>query len=324
VQAYLIRRLLGLVLVLLAITALTYVIYFLLPSENPALLFVGKAPTPTVVAQVEHNLGLNRPIWIQYLLFLKHLVLGDAYGWPGLGFSYVTHQSVLHLLGPRIVVTATLALGAAIIWLVLGVSVGVVSAITHKAWVDHLSMVGALVFVSAPVFWLGLMFLWFFTYKLGIAPGTGYVPFSAGVASWFGHMIMPWIVLALLYAAWYARMIRGAMLSVLGEDFVRTARAKGVSETRVILRHALRASLTPALTMFGMDLAGLVGSTVVVEEVFNLQGIGQLAITSVFTGDAPVILAVTLLAAFAITLANLVVDILYAVLDPRIRYGSHG
>jgi len=312
-----------LVFVLLVIAALTYVIYFVLPPENPALLFVGKAPTPTVIAQVERNLGLDRPIWEQYLLFVKHLFFGDRYGWPGLGYSYVSHAPVRTLLGGRILVTMSLAVGGVLLWLFMGVSIGVLSAVRHRSLADRISMGFALFFVSAPVFWLGLVFLWLFTYKLGIAAGTGYEsPGTYGLFGWLNHMIMPWIVLALLYGAWYARMIRGSMLGVLGEEFIRTARAKGMTERRLILRHALRASLTPTVTMLGMDLAGLVSGTVIVEQVFNLQGIGQLAIQSVFTGDGPVVLAVTLLASFAVVMANLLVDILYAFLDPRVRYGG--
>ena len=178
----------------------------------------------------------------------------------------------------------------------------------------------ALFFVSAPVFWIGLMFLWVFWFKLGIAAGTGYFgPTHYGVFTWLNHMIMPWIVLALVEAAWYARMTRGSLIEVMGEDFIRTARAKGLSQTRVIVKHGLRASLLPVVTMFGMDLGLLFGGAIIVETVFNLQGIGQWAVASVSTGDLPVILAVTLVSSFAITLANVVVDVCYAFLDPRVR-----
>jgi peptide/nickel transport system permease protein len=170
------------------------------------------------------------------------------------------------------------------------------------------------------VFWIGLMFLWLFWFKLGIAGGTGYFgPSQYGVGTWLNHMIMPWIVLALVEAAWYARMTRGSLIETMGEDYIRTARAKGLSETRVILKHGLRASLLPVVTMFGMDVGLLFGGAIIIETVFNLQGVGQWAVASVSTGDLPVILAVTLISSFAITLANVVVDIGYAFLDPRVR-----
>lgn len=317
---YLVGRLIQLGVVVLLILALTFVIYFVIPPVSPAVLFAGKHPTPQLVAQVKVNLGLNHPVWEQYVLFVKRFLFGDHWGWPGLGTSYVTHSSVKSLIGGRLVITITLAIGAALVWLCLGIPFGVVAALRRGRFFDRLSLGASLFFVSAPVFWLGVLALWLFWYKFGVAPGSGYYPPSQyGFGSWLGHMILPWIVLALAYAGWYSRMTRASVLEVLREDFVRTARAKGVSEWRVIIRHVLRASLTPMTTMFGMDVAGLIGGTVIVEQVFNLQGLGQFAVESVFTGDLPSVLAVTLLVAIGITLANLVVDLLYVVLDPRVR-----
>jgi peptide/nickel transport system permease protein len=319
---YIVRRLGWLVVTVLVVTAITFVIYFVLPPVSPAVLFAGKEATPTQIAIVQQNLGLNHPVWIQYLLFLKHLFLGDHYGWPGLGLSYVNHASVKSLIGGRIAITATLAIGAAIVWLAIGIPVGVVSALKRRTLWDRVSLGLALFFVSAPVFWLGLVFLWLFWYKLGIAPGTGYYsPSQYGVLTWISHMIMPWTVLALLYAAWYARMVRGSVLDTLGQEFILTAHAKGLSEARVLVRHVLRASLTPTLTMLGMDVAGLVSGSVIVEVVFNLNGVGQWAVQAVTSDDIPSVLAVTLLGAFVVIVANLVVDVLYAYLDPRIHYG---
>lgn len=318
---YVVRRLLWLVVTLLVVTALTFIIYFVLPPVSPAVLFAGKEATPQLIATVTKNLGLNHPVWIQYLLFLKRLVLGDRYGWPGLGFSYVNHSSVLSLIAGRIVITLTLAVGAAVVWLAIGIPIGVISAVKKGSLWDRISLGIALFFVSAPVFWLGLVFLWLFWYKLGIAAGTGYYPPGQyGVLTWLNHMLMPWIVLALLYAGWYARMTRGSVLDTLNQDFVRTARGKGIAESRVLVRHVLRASLTPTLTMFGMDLAALVSGTVIVEVVFNLNGVGQWAVQAVLSDDIPSVLAVTLVAALAVMLANLVVDILYVYVNPRIRY----
>ena len=318
---YLTRRLFWLVITLLVITAITFVIYFVLPPVSPAVLFAGKEATPQLVATVQHELGLDHPVWVQYLLFLKHLVLGDQFGWPGLGFSYVNHSSVKSLLAGRVVVTLVLAVGAALLWLAMGITIGVISAIRQRSVWDRLALGFAIFFISAPVFWLGLVLLWVFWYKLGVAAGTGYFPPGQyGLLTWLDHMILPWFTLALLYAGWYARMTRGAVLDTLRQDYVRTARAKGLGETRILLRHVLRACLTPILTMFGMDLAALVSGTVIVEVVFNLNGVGQWVVQSVTSDDIPSVLAVTVLAALAVMVANLIVDILYAYIDPRVRY----
>ncbi|MBI3647693.1 MAG: ABC transporter permease [Actinobacteria bacterium] len=317
---YVVRRLLWVGVVLLVITAVTYAIFFIMAPVDPAILFGGKQPTPAVIQQIQREFGLDKPVWVQYGLFVKHIFLGDQYGWPGLGFSFVTRAPVRSQLGSRLVITTTLAVGASFVWLLLGIPVGVISAVKQRSFVDRLAMGLALFFVSAPVFWIGLMFLWVFWFKLGVAAGTGYYgPAQFGFFTWLNHMIMPWVVLALVEAAWYARMARASLIDTMGEDFIRTARAKGLSERRVIFKHALRASLVPMVTMFGMDLGLLFGGAIITETVFNLQGIGQWAVASVFTGDLPVILAVTLIASFAITLANVVVDICYAYLDPRVR-----
>jgi peptide/nickel transport system permease protein len=318
---YLTRRLFWLVITLLVITAITFVIYFVLPPVSPAVLFAGKEATPQLVATVQHELGLDHPVWVQYLLFLKHLVFGDQFGWPGLGFSYVNHSSVKSLLAGRVVVTVVLAVGAALLWLAMGITIGVISAIRQRSVWDRLALGFAIFFISAPVFWLGLVLLWVFWYKLGVAAGTGYFPPGQyGFLTWLDHMILPWFTLALLYAGWYARMTRGAVLDTLRQDYVRTARAKGLGEARILLRHVLRACLTPILTMFGMDLAALVSGTVIVEVVFNLNGVGQWVVQSVTSDDIPSVLAVTVLAALAVMVANLIVDILYAYVDPRVRY----
>ena len=318
---YLTRRLFWLVITLLVITAITFVIYFVLPPVSPAVLFAGKEATPQLVATVQHELGLDHPVWIQYLLFLKHLVFGDQFGWPGLGFSYVNHSSVRSLLAGRVVVTVVLAVGAALLWLAMGITIGVISAIRQRSVWDRLALGFAIFFISAPVFWLGLVLLWVFWYKLGVAAGTGYFPPGQyGLLTWLDHMILPWFTLALLYAGWYARMTRGAVLDTLRQDYVRTAQAKGLGEARILLRHVLRACLTPILTMFGMDLAALVSGTVIVEVVFNLNGLGQWVVQSVTSDDIPSVLAVTVLAALAVMVANLIVDILYAYVDPRVRY----
>jgi peptide/nickel transport system permease protein len=317
---YIVRRLMWVVLVVLIITAFTYVLFFVMPPTDPAVQFAGKNPTPEQIAQVRKQFGLDKPVWTQYGLFLKHVFLGDEYGWPGLGFSFVTRSPVKDLLVDRLPITIQLALGAALVWLCIGIPIGIVSAIKRRSLLDRATMLSALFFVSAPVFFLGLMGLWLFWYKLHWSPGTGYVSIGSSFGSWLSHMIMPWVVLALLYAAFYARMVRGNLIETMGQDYIRTARVKGLPEWKVILKHGVRSSLTPVVTMIGLDLGGLLGGAVITETVFNLQGIGQWAVNSVFQGDLPAVLAVTVIVALAVTLMNLVVDVVYAYLDPRVRY----
>jgi peptide/nickel transport system permease protein len=317
---YIVRRLLWVVVVVLVVTAITYVVFFVMPSSDPAVTFAGKNPTPEQIEEVRHQFGLDKSVPVQYLTFLKHVFLGDQYGWPGLGFSYSTRSPVKDQFFGRVLVTVQLAIGAALVWLAIGIPIGIVSAIKRRSMTDRLAMGFALFFVSAPVFWLGLMGLWLFWFKLRWSPGTGYVSWGESFTGWLSHMILPWVVLALLYAAAYARMTRGNLLETMGQDYIRTARVKGLSEWKVILKHGLRASLTPVVTLIGLDLGALLGGAVITETVFNLQGVGQWAVASVFQGDLPVVLAVTVVVAIAVTMMNLIVDIVYAYLDPRVRY----
>jgi peptide/nickel transport system permease protein len=318
---YIVRRLGWTVIVVLAVLLLTFAVFYLLPAGDPALRFAGKNPTPESLELVRDRLGLNHAWYVQFGIFVKTLVSGDEYGWPGFGYSYVTNQSVLHLILERAPRTLFLIAGAAVIWLTVGVSVGVVSAVRRRSAIDRLAMGFALVGISAPVFWLGLMALWIFWKTLDWTAGTGYVPLSDDVTGFFSHLILPWCVLALLYAATYARMTRNNLLETLGEDYIRTARAKGLSETKVIFRHGLRASLTPLVTMFGLDIALLVGGAIITESVFNLQGLGWMAVDSTFQQDLPVVVGVVMLGATAVAFMNLLVDVAYAFLDPRVRYG---
>jgi peptide/nickel transport system permease protein len=268
---------------------------------------------------VRRDLGLNHNVAIQYLLYLKRLVVGDKYGWPGLGFSYSTGGAIAPQLWERAQITLQLVIGAAVIWMLIGIPVGVYAALKPRSAFDRTSLLVGLVFISTPSFWLGLILLWLFWHTLGWLPDTGYVPFTASPLSWAGHMLMPWLTLALAFAAIYARIIRGKMLDTLGEDYIRTARAKGLSERRVVRHHALRASLVPIVTLLAVDVATLVGGTVVVETVFNLKGLGSWALTGATNEDFPVTLAVTLVATIAVSLLSLAADVIYAYLDPRVR-----
>jgi peptide/nickel transport system permease protein len=317
---YIARRLVWTLVVVGFVLLITFVVFYLLPAGDPALRFAGKSPTPELLAQIRHNLGLDRTWYQQFGRYVKNFFVGDAYGWPGLGYSYGTSVSVLTQVTTRAPRTLLLIAGASVLWLVIGVSIGVLSAVKRRSLVDRFAMGFALIGISAPVFWLGLMALFIFWRKLGWTAGTGYVPITQSVTQFLSHMILPWLCLALLYSAIYARVTRNNLLETLGEDYIRTARAKGLSERTVIFKHGLRASLTPIVTMFGLDIALLVGGAVITESVFNIQGLGWLAISSAQNQDLPTVLGVTMLAAVAVALANLVVDILYAFIDPRVRY----
>jgi peptide/nickel transport system permease protein len=318
---YIVRRILWAILVLFIVVFLTYMIFFLLPSGDPAVRLAGKQQTPQILAQVRQQFGLDHPWYIQYLLFLKHAFLGDQYGWPGLGLSFTTKVPLKNIVFERISVTAQLAFGAAIVWLVVGLSVGILAALRPHTVADRTAMGLAIVAISVPVFVLGPAALYIFWFKLRWLPGTGYYSLSEyGFGPWFGHFILPWCVLALLYAAFYARLSRSNLMETMTEDYIRTARAKGLSEKRVVLKHGLRAGLTPIVTVFGLDLALLLGGAIITESIFNLPGIGQLTVQAVNGQDLNTIAVVTLVAAVFVVLANLVVDIVYAVLDPRVRY----
>jgi peptide/nickel transport system permease protein len=318
---YIVRRLLWVVFVLLIITLITFLIFFVMPPTDPATNLAGRQPTKELVAEVRHQFGLDKPLVVQIGLFYKRIFLGDEYGWPGLGFSFVTRSALKPIIFQRLAVTMQLALGAAVMWLLFGIPIGILSALRPRSIFDRLAMGFALIGVSAPVFFLGPLFLYIFWFKLGLAPGSGYYSIGQyGVGTWASHFIMPWIVLALLYAAFYARMTRANLIETMGQDYIRTARAKGLPERRVVFKHGLRASLTPIVTMFGLDLGALLGGAFITETVFNLPGIGAYAIKSVGSGDLYAILDVTIIAGFFITFANLIVDIVYAFLDPRVRY----
>jgi peptide/nickel transport system permease protein len=317
---YIVRRVAWAVVVILIVLLLTFAVFYLLPAGDPALRFAGKSPTPESLALIRERLGLDKPWYRQYGLYVKNVTTGDEYGWPGLGYSYVSGVSVLDQVKERAPRTLLLVAGAAIIWLVLGVSIGVLSAIRRRSVVDRAAMGFVLVGISSPVFWLGLMALFIFWKKLGWTGGTGYVPLTDSPSQFFSHMILPWFVLALLFAAIYARMTRNTLLDTLGEDYIRTARAKGLPERTVITHHALRASLIPIVTMFGMDVALLVGGAIITESVFNIQGLGWLAINGTQNQDLPIVLGVVTVGAIAVVVMNLFVDITYAFLDPRVRY----
>ncbi|MER6998872.1 ABC transporter permease [Streptomyces sp. NPDC000410] len=331
--SYIIRRTIAAVILLLVVSAVTFGIFFILPklagqtADQLAQQYIGKNPTPADIAAVKENLGLDQPVYLQYWDFIKGIVTGATYDMgptsercdaPCFGYSFKTHEEVWPHLMNRLPVTLSLAVGAAVLWLVSGIIVGVISALRPGSFFDRATMGGALAGVSLPIFFTGQLFLLLFSYKLEIF-GRTYVPFAENPSQWANTLFLPWCSLALLYAAIYARLTRSGMLETMNEDFIRTARAKGLRERKVVTKHGLRAALTPIVTVFGMDIGLLLGGAVITEQVYSLHGIGEYAVKAITDNDLPPILGVTLLAAFFVVFLNLVVDLLYAVVDPRVR-----
>jgi len=314
---FLIRRTAQGLLVLWLITVLLFALFFVIPS-NVARTLAGRQASPQTVALIQHRLGLDLPLWRQYLGWIGRALRGD------LGYDYYHQVPVTTIIATAAPITLSLVLGAAILWLAIGVFNGVVSAIRPRTFVDRALTAFALFFYSMPTFLLGLLLLYFFYFQLTLAgitlfPPGGYVPLSDGVLAWMDHLTLPWFTLALVSAAIYTRLTRGSMLDVLGEDYIRTARSKGIAERRVIGRHALRSALTPVVTQFGIDLGALLGGAVVTETVFSLPGLGKAGLDALTQQNQPVIIAIVLLASAAIVIANIAVDFVYALLDPRVR-----
>src|SRR5215472_7745484 len=332
---FIVRRLIATVFILIIVSMVTFAIFFLLPklagqtNYDLAAEYVGGRPTQSAVLQMEVGLGLNRPEYLQYWHYLSAIVVGEHYDIgpsivycppPCFGFSFKNQQPVWPMMVSDIPVTASVAFGAAVLWLIGGVTVGVVSALRRGTVLDRFSMAVALAGVSLPIFFTGLISLELFSYKWPIFPNVTFVPLTQNPLLWARNLVLPWVTLAFLYAALYARLTRAGMLETMSEDYIRTARAKGLQERTVIVRHGLRAALTPIITIFGMDLGALLGGAIITEYPFSLNGLGQFTVLAVENQDLPEILGVTMLAAFFIIIANLVVDILYAVVDPRVRH----
>src|SRR3954470_17464502 len=317
--AYIVRRVLWVIVLLFVVSALTFVIFFVLPSADPAQLRAGRQPNPELVEQIRHNLGLDRPKIVQYGDYMKQVFLHFNFG-----YSYQNTISVKEQVFQRLPATISLALGAAVVWLTIGISVGIISAVRSRTLIDRVTMGTALIAISAPVYWLVLLSLYLFSNDIGqfkIFSGAGsYVPFSEDPSKWFSSLLLPWFVLAASFAAIYARLLRSTMIEALSEDYIRTARAKGLSERRVVMRHALRSAITPIVTAAGLDIGVLLGGAILTESVFNIPGIGRLAYDSIQNSDLPMVQGTVLFGAFFIVMANLVVDVLYAFIDPRVRY----
>ncbi|OLR89674.1 ABC transporter permease [Actinokineospora bangkokensis] len=332
---YIIRRLFAAVVLLVIVSMITFAIFFVVPKlgggtpESLATRYVGRAATAETVRLTAERLGFYDPIHVQYWHWIKGIFAGAYYSYgagtefcpaPCLGYSFRSNQPVLPDLLDRLPVTLSLAAGAAVLWLLAGISIGTLSALRKGSIWDRLSMGVALAGVSLPIFFTGLISLAFFSYQLGwFAPGGSYTPITENFGDWFYAMLLPWITLAFQFSAQYARQTRAGMLDTMNEDFIRTARAKGLVERKVVVKHGLRGALTPIVTIFGLDIGLLLGGAVLTESAFSLKGLGQYAIDAIKNYDLPKVMGVTILAALFIVIANLVVDLLYAVVDPRVR-----
>ena len=322
---YLVRRILWAMLLFLVITFVTFVIFFMAPNDPARAMCGGETAKRPCLVLVTQKLGLNKPIYVQYGKFLDRLVIHQS-----LGESYATSQSINQTIGKAAPVTASLVFGGAVLWMLIGLSVGIFSALRPRSLIDRSAMVFVLIGVSAHPVWIGLIFSYFFGYKLRNfpihTPIAGYAHiFNAppgqpgGVAQWAYHLILPWCTFAILFAALYARMIRANVMETMNEDFVRTARAKGAPEGRVLRSHVLRNALLPVVTMLGMDIGLALGGAIFTETVYNLPGLGNTAILAVSNYDLAVVQGVVIFATLSIIVFNLLVDVLYAWVDPRIR-----
>ena len=317
---YLLKRVGFALLVLFVLSLFVFALFYIAPGD-PARAIAGDKATAEVLAQIRENLGLNEPIYVQYGVFISNLLQGD------LGYSYRSQLPVTEIIADRIPVTVSLVFGAVVLWLAIGLPIGITSARHPGSFRDRAGQAFAVVGISFPTFVLGMMalyLLYFIPTRAGIIlfPPSGYVPLTESAGQWAWHLLLPWLTLALVSAAIYARLSRAQMLEVLGEDYIRTARAKGLTERRVVYRHALRSAMPPLVTQLGTDIGLMLGGVIVIETVFGLPGLGRLAVTSVANQDRPVIIGVVLVGGLFIVVINIIVDTLYALMDSRIRTAS--
>jgi peptide/nickel transport system permease protein len=310
---FVVRRLGSMLVVLFAISVLTFLIFNVIPGGDPALRMAGRQADPGQLERIREDWGFDEPVYVQYAKTIGRVLSGDL-------VSYSTQQNVLEEIWKRLGRTFSLAIGAAILWMAFAIALGLYTAIKAGRIADRLLTILALVGISMPVFWVGALMNYYIGFEAGLFPYGGYVPLGEDPVDWLYHLVMPWTALALLFIGVYSRVLRSNILDTMREDYVRTARAKGLSERRVLIRHVLRNSLIPVVTLWGLDFGAVLGGgAILTETVFDLDGVGQYAQESVDRLDVPPVLAVTMLAAFFIVVLNTVVDIVYAVLDPRIR-----
>jgi peptide/nickel transport system permease protein len=310
------RRLIGMVAVLFAISVIVFLIFNVIPNSDPAARIAGKNANPALIARVSADLGLDRALPIQYLTMMKQIFTGEL-------TSYASDQNVAQQIWNGLPATLSLTIGAAVLWMALAVWFGYLSAVRAGGLTDRTLTILSLVGISMPVFWLAAILLYFLSFKVQMFPTGSYVPLTEDPVGWLYHLILPWITLAVLYVGFYSRVLRSNMLDAMNEDYVRTARAKGISERQVRIRHVLRNSMIPIVTLFGLDFGAVVGGgAILTETVFNLNGVGLYAGQAIGKLDLPPLMAVTMFGAFFIVFFNTVVDVLYAILDPRIRLGE--
>jgi peptide/nickel transport system permease protein len=311
--SFVVRRVVGAVLVLFAVSVLVFAIFVVVPSGDPAVRIAGKNANDQLITNIRHTWGFDRPFYVQYWRMMKKTFSGDL-------VSYTNQTNVVDQIKEGLPATFSLSIGAALIWLVFGIAVGIVAAVKAGKLSDRFVTILALIGISMPVFWLGIIVRYYLAEKNTWFPDGEYVGLTANPAQWFLHLILPWVVLAVLFIGFYGRVMRSNILDTINEDYVRTARAKGVDPRRVMVKHVLRNSLIPIVTLFGLDFAGVLGGgAILTETVFDLHGVGQYAAQSVRNFDLPPIMGVALYGAFFIVLFNAIVDFLYAYLDPRIR-----
>jgi peptide/nickel transport system permease protein len=321
--AYIVRRLVWVIFLLFVVTLVTFTVFTVLPAADPAVLRAGRQPSPELVESIRQQFGLDDPMIVQFFRYLGDIlpfVGGDGFNF---GYSYQSNQEVLPQILDRLPATMFLTAGAVILWLSIGIPVGMISAIKTGTWLDRVSMGLALIAISAPVYFLGLVALFLFDDSIGrfpLLPGSGAYQDADTIFGKAEALIMPWCVLAAAFAAIYARFLRGNLIDTMQEDYIRTARAKGLSERRVIIRHGVRSAITPIVTLLGLDIGILLGGAILTETVFNIQGIGRFAYEAIVRFDLPVIQGTVLFGAFFIVIMSLIVDILYAFIDPRVRY----
>jgi peptide/nickel transport system permease protein len=310
---FIVRRCISVVLVLIAISILTFLIFQAIPNGDPALRLAGRLATPQTVESVRKQWGFDKPIYVQYEKTMEKVLTGKV-------ISYTQQLNVVDEIKRGLPVTLSLAIGAGIIWLGLGILFGLLSAMSAGGFLDRSLTVLALIGVSTPVFLIGALMLYYLGYKAQIFPLGGYVKFTDSPWGWFTHMLMPWFALSVLFIGVYSRVLRSTILDTINEDYVRAARAKGITERRVMVRHVLRNSLIPVITFLGADLGALMAGAIVTEGIFNINGVGGTLYKAIQQGQGPTIVSITTVLVIVYILANLVVDLLYAVLDPRIRY----
>src|SRR3954451_22024868 len=313
---FILRRLIGMVAVLFAISVMVFLIFNVIPNSDPAQRIGGKNADADLIARINEDWGFNDPLPQQYVTMMKKTFSGDL-------VSYQNQRNVIDQIEKGIPVTFSLCIGAAVLWMLLAVIFGYLSAVRAGQATDRALTIIALIGISLPVFWLGEMLLYYVANKLGLFPVGDYVKFAENPLQWANHLILPWFTLAILFIGFYSRLLRSNMLDVMEEDYVRTARAKGLPERQVMLKHVLRNSMIPIITLFGLDFGAVIGGgAILTETVFNLPGVGLYAGQSVASLDLPPLIAVTIFGAFFIVLLNTIVDIIYAYLDPRIRLGT--